>query len=670
MPPDDNDTADHKERPPASTTGPKPDSSLRSETDVGNPAPRHGHLPLDLANFRLAIKQYRLGVVGAVIAVVATVIAGLAFIAEISPDFLPNRGQLLLQLVKGPQEDQVRLPRVDPSKFTVLVAELDHDDGNRAQETIVIALEDTAGIVVDRLDTAIPAGKTSEVEDGHRLARKYLKDSGANLLIWGSRVVVDGRDRFNLYFTPLQAADSDTAKLYMSDPPPDLVIDPSFLGDLVQAIQLAVVDYATTGHGTENCSSIAQQLSTLISDVRQRVDGDRARSWSPTTRISVRLSLAAALRTFSTITGTRGPSTDAVGLCLSAIAEAKPRSEAWAEAQFELGRSYIAVSRWGTPAERVESLKEALGSFRAALRVFRSGVPRAVVQLMIGTCLVESAADSAVDHLPSEQTIQDALTAFRDALRSLDRQRDPLMWGQAQALLGAGLLASGLTPGDHRIVLLDAQSALRESLELTRGGNALAWAAAQTMSGITSVALSKSDSPNSDNHLRDSLEAFNQALTIETRSCTPLDWAETQHALGGALTLLGQSENNMADLRKAEDAYHEELDVHTNGDFPYEWARAQLELSAVLVLRGDREHNPVLVCQAIYRALVCANFNKYCVQHATQDVEVAYDSFKCVFDEAERQKCQAKLEQEFARSFDLSNPDLNESGLVCRSSRK
>lgn len=681
MPPDDNDTDDLKKQRPAevsagskpnslpdsktSSFNPQPTSQLIDKTDEPSsdaPAPRYVYPRLDLANFRLAVKQYR-------VALATILIAVLTLIATSSPDFFPRHARLLWQSVNGPRKDQVRLPHVDRNKFTVLVAELDHDNEGTAREAIIVALEDTAGIVVDRLHTAIPAGKTTEVEAGHERARKYLKDSGANLLIWGSRLMVNGRERINLYFTPLQAAYPDTAKLYELDPQPDLVIDPAFLGDLVQAVQLAVVDYATTGHNKENCSNVAQQLRTLIDDVRQRVDGDRARSWSPTTHISVRLALAAALRTFGGTTGTQEPFTDAIGICRDAISEAKPRSEAWAASQVELGRSYLSLASWGTPEERVQNLKEALRSFRAALGVFRTGNRRALVQLFIGTSLIESAAAESVENPPNELTIQEALTTFRDALRSLDRQREPLWWGQARALLGAGLCASGLTPGDHRIVLAEAQSALRESLELTREGNPLGWAATQTMSGITSIALSNSDSPNGAAHLRDSVEAFNQALRVETRSCTPLEWAETHKELGEALALRGQRENNEEDLQKAADAYHAELEIHTNKDFPSEWASAQMGLAKVLSLQGLREHNAVLVCQSIYRMVLCAGTNRYCAQAGAFTYAFYYHFQMFDFDEHERQKCQAKLEWniEFEGGwrngpFYLLDPSSNDSG--------
>ncbi|MGB3552899.1 MAG: hypothetical protein WA993_19630, partial [Candidatus Binatus sp.] len=473
---------------------------------------------------------------------------------------------------------QVRLPRADPSKFTVLVAELDHDEGNSARDAIVTALGSTAGIVVDPLDTAIPAGGTSEVEAGHECARKYLKDSGAKLLIWGTRLVVNGREIINLFLTPLQSADMpDVAKLYGLDPQPDLVIDPSFLGDLVEAVQLAVVEYVATGQNAENCSNTGQQLSALIDDVRQRVEGDKARSWSPTTRISVRLSLAAALNTLGTITGSREPLTEAVSVCRAAIAEAKPHSEAWAKAQFELAASYIFLARWGTFAEKVRNLKEALESYRAAPGAFGTGDKRALVQVMIGMCLTPLAAAEAPTN---ERTIQEALTTLQDALRSLDRQREPLLWGVAQTSLGMALLESAERPGDHRMALAEAQSAFKKSLELTREQAPLMWASTQAMIGLTLIAVSKSQ--NDVSYLRDSVEAFNRALTVETRSCTPLDWASTQQGLAGALVLLGRSENNAEDFQKAEDAYHAALDVYTNREFPYDWAFAQSGLSEAL----------------------------------------------------------------------------------------
>jgi tetratricopeptide (TPR) repeat protein len=560
---------------------------------------------------------------------------------------------------------QVRLPHADPSKFTVLVAELDHDEGNSARDAIVIALENTAGIVVDRLDTAIPAGRTSEVEAGHECARKYLKDSGAKLLIWGTRLVVDGREIINLYLTPLQTADMpDTAKLYDLDPQPDLVIDPSFLGDLVQAVQLAVVNYVTTGHDTEQCSNSAQQLSTLIDDVHDRVDGDKANSWPPTTRISVRLSLAVALRTLGTITGSPEPFSEAVSVCRAAIAEARPNSEAWATAQVQLGTSQGYLVSWGTPAEKVRNLKEELKSFQAALGVFRTGVKHAAVQLMMGVPLIMSGIFAKP---VNQQTILEALTTTRDALRTLDRQREPLWWGAAHALLGIELLASAAGPGDHRIVLAEAQSALKESLELTREQAPLTWAATQTMIGLASIALSDSDSENGAGHLRDSVEAFNQALTVETRSCTPLQWAEAQHSLGGALVGLGRSENNVEDLRKAEDAYHAELDVYTNRGFPSEWALAQSGLSEALRLRGDREHNPKLVCQALYRALFCAGTNEYNTRPGTpgcvQGVAAAYNTLVSDFDKHDRGECRVRLEKQLSLAGGWKNllSDLSKS---------
>jgi hypothetical protein len=275
--------------------------------------------------------------------------------------------------VEGPRQDQVLLPHVDPGKFTVFVADLDHDEGNNARDVIVSILEDTAGIRVDRLETVIPAGKTSEVEAGHERARKYLNDSGAGLLIWGARLSVDGRETVHLYITPRQTADlADPARPY--ELTPDLIIDPSFWGDLVQAVRLAVVAYVSADHSPKDCSNTSQQLSNLIDNVRQHVDGDRARNWSPSTRISIRLSLAEALRILGAITGRPEPFSDAVQLCRMAVAEAEPHSEAWARAQVELGVSVLSAASLKTPAEQISALSEALRSFHAALEVFRTGI--------------------------------------------------------------------------------------------------------------------------------------------------------------------------------------------------------------------------------------------------------------------------------------------------------
>ncbi len=657
--PEPNDTADAKRSGPDDTV-PVSERTSRPSSDITTPEPAAPEVdPLEAANLRLGIKQYRLGIFVAVF-------TALTLVATISPESFSRPANSVWLLIRG--AEQVHLPQVDRSKFTVLVAELDHDDGNRAQEAIVAALEGTAGIVVDPLDAAIPAGKTSDVEAGHVLARKYLKQSGAKLLIWGSHLVVDGRETINLYLTPLQSADITDAPPRHYEFVPDLVIDPSFLGDLVQAIQLSVQDYVTTSHGTNDCSETAQQLSTLIDNVRERVDGDQSRSWSLSSRISVRLALAAALRTFGTITGNSEQDEDAVEVCRAAVAEAKPQSESWAIAQLQLGASYSALTKWGTQAEKSRNSKEALNSFREAAGVLRTGDQAAVIKVMIGTALIERALTETP---PNERRVQEALTTLRVTLRSVDNQREPQLSGQTRFLIGLGLLASAVTPGDHRIPLAEAQSAFEGSLELTRERSPLTWALTETTSGIASIALSSSDSPNSAEHLRDSIESFGQALTVETRSCTPLEWANTQHELGIALTLLGQAENKSEDFRKAEVAYHAELGVRTNKDFPAEWVTAQVALSDVLGLRGNLEHDPLLVCQALNRALLCAGIDKDCMQPATPVIDAAYFTLVRAFDRNDRERCQARLEETFDKvPFDLSSPNPNFSNLVCQPSRK
>ena len=227
MPQDDNETADSmRPRPVEATAGSERNSLSRSKTiplsrsntsplpilqdvdEKDEPGKPPTHLASNTANDQLDRKLYK-------VTVGLLIVAILTLIVVTPPGFFSGAEHTFSGLIEGQQNYQVRLPRADPAKFTVLVAELDHDEGNTARDAIVVALEDTAGITVDRLDLAIPAGKTSEVEAGHECARKYLKDSGAKLLIWGTRLTVDGHETINLYLTPLQAAYlPDTAKLY------------------------------------------------------------------------------------------------------------------------------------------------------------------------------------------------------------------------------------------------------------------------------------------------------------------------------------------------------------------------------------------------------------------------------------------------------------------------
>jgi hypothetical protein len=186
-----------------------------------------------------------------------------------------------------------------------------------------------------------------------------------------------------------------------------------------------------------------------------------------------------------------------------------------------------------------------------------------------------------------------------------------------------------------RTSIVEAQNAFVDAAKEFR--EPYAWAVAQVGIGTTSLLLAtRGDAQN----LQSAVDAFDRALSVQTRTCTPLEWASTQGLLGMALGLQGQTESNVRTLQKAEAAFRAELEVHTNQSFPSEWAAAQVSLSSVLAIRGYLEHDPWPICQAFHRAMRCEEVDdKYCAQSGASVTFVASTAL-LRFDKKSQDQCQ------------------------------
>jgi hypothetical protein len=549
------------------------------------------------------------------------------------------------------------LPHADPNKFTVFVAELADDQQNTARNAIVIALQNTEGITIQLLSTSIAAEGSSEVEVGEERARKYLKQSGAELLIWGALLPIDGHETVHLYFTTLRTAGvEDLVGQYELQP--SLIIDPSFWGDLVDSIRLAVVSSATTT-AHDNCSKISQQLKALIEAVSRSIDGAGAQYWPTSTRMSVRLSLARALINLGFLTGKREPFQEAVELCRSAIAASASNSKTGAAAEVLLAASLSGASQFDAPSEAAQDMTEASENNRLAIRSLTPGKHQATAQLMLGLDLIR--LSSLGDSVKWEK-LHEGLVALQAARDSLDQKREPWLWNMATLFHGVGQLVWATRPGDHRVELAETELSLNESLKLMRDQDPSTWALTQLGLGSAHLMLGLRPSKPEEPQLRQAVEGFEKSLTVATRSCSPIVWALDERGLGRALSSLGETTGSIEDLRQGESAFRSELSVHTDANFPEQWAEAQLGLSEALRLQGVRRRDAKLVCQAFERALVCGRYNSYCAKRNRSEVYHDYSALMCNFDLKDRSECENSL---LAKSYSAFTGPGHEA--FCRS---
>ena len=254
-------------------------------------------------------------------------------------------------------------------------------------------------------------------------------------------------------------------------------------------------------------------------------------------------------------------------------------------AQNNLGN---ALSALGERESGTARLEEAVAAYRAALKEYtRERVPLdwAATQNNLGNALWRLGERES-----GTARLEEAVAAYRAALKECTRERVPLDWAATQNNLGNALPALGeRESGTAR--LEEAVAAYRAALkERTRERVPLDWAATQNNLGNALLTLGERESGTA--RLEEAVAAYRAALEEWTRERVPLDWAATQNNLGNALGRLGERESGTARLEEAVAAYRAALKERTRERVPLDWAATQNNLgNALLSARRARERH-------------------------------------------------------------------------------
>jgi tetratricopeptide (TPR) repeat protein len=211
---------------------------------------------------------------------------------------------------------------------------------------------------------------------------------------------------------------------------------------------------------------------------------------------------------------------------------------------------------------------------------------RGIAQDNLGTAL-----SALGDREGGMARLEEAVAAYRDALKERTRERVPLDWATTQYNLGNALSALGKREGGTAR-LEEAVAAYRDALkENTCERVPLDWAATQNSLGIALSALGKSESGTA--RLEEAVAAYRDALKERTRERVPLDWAATQNNLGIALFVLGEREGDTARQEEAVAAFRDALKEYTRERVPLHWATTQNNLETALGVLDERKglHN-------------------------------------------------------------------------------
>ena len=255
----------------------------------------------------------------------------------------------------------------------------------------------------------------------------------------------------------------------------------------------------------------------------------------------------------------------------------------------------VALCMLGARESGTDKLEEAVSAFREALKERtreRAPLEWATTQMSLGTALARlGERDNGTGRL------EEAIAAYREALKEEIRERVPLDWAKTQNNLGNTLARLGeRQKGAEK--LMEAVAAYREALkERTRERVPLEWAGTQNNLGNALRALGGRESRTGK--LEEAVAAYREALKERTRERVPLDWAMTQTNLGNALLRLGEREPGIGKLEEAVAAYHAALEERTRERVPLEWAMTQMNLGAALTRLGERESETGKLEQAV-----------------------------------------------------------------------
>jgi tetratricopeptide (TPR) repeat protein len=268
-----------------------------------------------------------------------------------------------------------------------------------------------------------------------------------------------------------------------------------------------------------------------------------------------------------------------------------------ARTQYNLG---FVLSRIGERESGTVRLKDAETAFRECLKEItreRAPLDWAAVQEMLGNVLT-ALSRREIGTKPLAEVVsqlQQAETAFREALKERIRERVPLLWATTQNNLGNVLWE--LFPYRGAACRQEAEAAYREALkEYTRERDPLRWATIQHNLGkVLSI-----------HRPEEAVTAYREALKERTRQRTPMHWAVTQVSLASLLQELGEREDDQARLEEAVAAYREILAAFTPGELPALRRDVQKNLGEVLKILGQRESGTARLKEAtaVFRELL------------------------------------------------------------------
>jgi tetratricopeptide (TPR) repeat protein len=495
---------------------------------------------------------------------------------------------------------QPRIPLANGLPFLVLIANFSGEKTRSFQKRFVAEIEKIENVSVTPLRRIIPCGEgnvNSGIDKGRERARRYLKKSGARLVLWG-RLVYEGTEKTTVdvhFTTPGLSPRSEYFRYDLSNASIQLPVE--FIEHLYDIIHLIVIVEEFNALDIDG-QYLVDRLRPLVSKVRQVLSNPSVQNkWAPEAR-----GFAAMI----------------CGISLLGIGEQTGDNKTLEEAELYFRRALNDYTRDLFPRHWVANQVN-LGNALSRLGERESGTGR----------------------------LAEAVSAYQDSLSVIVRGREPLLWAAIQNNLGSSLARLAEREGKNRAtkILENAIFAFREALkEWTRDSAPLDWAMTQSNVGNALLKISELETGTRAACLEEAVTAYKDSLKERSRDRVPLDWAMSQNNLGTALMSLGGQESGTAKLEDAVAAFDEALKEWDNVRLPNLWATAQYNKGVAIRGIGLRKKDVSYICRALECHLGAHEVNiviknQYNMNRTSAEIKEDLQTLQAAFSPHEHQEC-------------------------------
>lgn len=478
-----------------------------------------------------------------------------------------------------------KLPTPRGDRFSVCIAHLVGDVDRRAETLIVGELRDLPGVEILSVDREVP----NDGARGHEAARRILRETGADALIWGRNLEFGGQQVPKLYWT-LKDGRADWKASDHYRPTAELKLPDLFWSDLKEVLTLIVVLTAVNLTSGEDTYSVNDIESTIVRVQKLLSNAD----WNQEQRAHIEFALGAARFLLGLQTGENEPLLQAVEAyerALVGYAHERPPIN-WAAVKVCFGNAQcVLVERLGGVAR----LHAAVGAYNDALQEYTPERSPNDWSLTTGNLANALSLLGEAEH--DADTMRKAIKAHEDALSGVTAKAAPRVWAMKKTNLGTALRTLGLIEQDVT-TLQAAVDAHRAALDVYPDeDDKLGWALIQNNYGEALADVGRFEGDPAT--LRKALEAYEAALSVRTLGRVPRDWAATQANIGYATYVLSELEDDAVALNAALQAYDHALQGRPRNEAPIDWALTHNNVGFLLVRSGQRLGDLAFVRAAI-----------------------------------------------------------------------